>query len=65
PSYSNTLSLNAKLKKWSLTASLYEDKNPMGYTLVFDEEKNISTFTIVNFDRAVGGNLGVDYELVY
>jgi hypothetical protein len=37
----------------------------MGYTLVFDEEKNISTFTIVNFDRAVGGNLGVDYELVY
>lgn len=65
PSYSNTLALNAKLKKWSLTASLYEDKNPMGYTLVFDEEKNISTFTIVNFDRAVGGNLGVDYELVY
>ncbi|MCA6068005.1 outer membrane beta-barrel family protein [Chryseobacterium sp. RG1] len=63
PSYSNTFTLNAKLKKWSITASFYESKNPMGYTLVFDEAKNISTFMIVNFDKEIGGNIGVDYEL--
>lgn len=63
PSYSNTVTLNAKLKKWSITASVYEDKNPMGYTLVFDEAKNISTFMIVNFDKEIGGNLSADYEL--
>ncbi|MCJ8152753.1 outer membrane beta-barrel family protein [Chryseobacterium sp. SSA4.19] len=65
PCYSNTITLNAKLKKWSLTASYYEDKNPMGNTLVFDEAKNISTFTIVNFDKEIGSSLGVDYELIY
>ncbi|KIC63754.1 outer membrane beta-barrel family protein [Chryseobacterium taiwanense] len=64
PSYTNTFTLSAKLKKWSVTASFYESKNPMGYTLVFDEAKNISTFKIVNFDKEIGGNLGVDYELI-
>ena len=65
PSYSNTLTLLAKLHQWSLTASVYHDKNPIGYTLVYDDTKNISTFTAINFDKAKGANLGIDYELTY
>ncbi len=65
PSYSNTLTLSAKLGWWSLTASVYHDKNPIGYTLVYNETKNMSTFTPINFNKAEGANLGIDYELTY
>lgn len=61
PTYSNTLSLSMNLKKWSLNASIYSSKNPMGYTLVYDESRNISTFSIVNFEKELGASLGLDF----
>jgi len=60
PTYTNTISLNANLKKISLNASAYSSKNPLGYTLVYDDEKNISKFTAVNFDKEMGVSLGID-----
>lgn len=60
PTYTNTLSFNTSLKKWSVNASVYTSKDPMGYTLVYDDEKNISRFTLINFDKEIGANLGVD-----
>ena len=60
PTYTNTLSFNTSLKKWSVNASVYTSKNPMGYTLVYDDEKNISRFTLINFDKEIGASLGVD-----
>ncbi|WP_445430836.1 TonB-dependent receptor domain-containing protein [Chryseobacterium indoltheticum] len=60
PTYTNTLSFNTSLKKWSVNASVYTSKNPMGYTLVYDDEKNISKFTLINFDKEIGASLGVD-----
>jgi len=60
PTYTHTLSFNSNLKKWSVNASVYTSKNPMGYTLVYDDEKNISRFTLINFDKEIGASLGVD-----
>lgn len=60
PTYTNTLSFSTSLKKWSVNASVYTSKNPMGYTLVYDDEKNISKFTLINFDKEIGASLGVD-----
>jgi hypothetical protein len=60
PTYTNTLSFTTSLKKWSLNASVYTSKNPMGYTLVYDDTKNISKFTLINFEKEMGASLGVD-----
>lgn len=60
PTYTNTLSFTTSLKKWSLNASVYTSKNPMGYTLVYDDAKNISKFTLINFEKEIGASLGVD-----
>lgn len=60
PTYTNTLSFNSNLKKWSVNASVYTSKNPTGYTLVYDDEKNISRFMLINFDKEIGASLGVD-----
>ncbi len=60
PTYTNTISLTANLKKISVNASAYTSKNPLGYTLVYDDEKNISKFTAVNFDKEMGISLGID-----
>lgn len=61
PTYTNTLSFNTSLKKWSVNASVYTSKNPMGYTLVYDDAKNISKFTLINFDKEMGASIGVDF----
>lgn len=60
PTYTNTISFNTSLKKWSINASVYTSKNPMGYTLVYDEAKNISKFSLINFEKEMGASLGVD-----
>jgi len=60
PTYTNTISFSANLKKISVNASAYKSKNPLGYTLVYDEAKNISKFTAVNFDKEMGVSLGID-----
>ncbi len=62
PTYTNTLSFSAGFEKWSMNASVYSARNPMGYTLVYDENLNISKFTMVNFDKELGANLGVDFS---
>ncbi|SDF91200.1 outer membrane beta-barrel family protein [Epilithonimonas hungarica] len=60
PTYTNTISFSANLKKISVNASAYKSKNPLGYTLIYDDEKNISKFTAVNFDKEMGVSLGID-----
>lgn len=65
PSYTNTISASANLKKWSLNASVYESKNPIGFGLFYDETKNISKFTTQNFDKEIGASLGVDVPFEY
>lgn len=61
PTYSNTVSFAMNINKWSLNASVYSSKNPMGYTLVYDENSHISKFTMVNFEKELGANVGLDY----
>lgn len=61
PTYTNTISFTSNLKKWSLNASFYTSKNPISYTLVYDESRNISKFTMVNFDKEFGTNIGLDF----
>ena len=65
PTYTNTISANANLKKWAINASLYESKNPMGFSLVYDENKKISKFTTLNFEKEVGASLGLDVPFEY
>lgn len=65
PSYTNTISANANLKKWALNASVYETKNPMGFSLLYDETKNISKFTTINFEKEIGASLGLDIPFEY
>lgn len=60
PTYTNTISASANLKKWALNASFYESKNPIGFGLFYDVTKNISKFTTQNFDKEIGASLGVD-----
>ncbi|WP_294273517.1 outer membrane beta-barrel family protein [uncultured Chryseobacterium sp.] len=63
PTYTHTVSFSTNLKKWSFNASVYTSKNPMGYTLVYDETSHISKFTAVNFDKASGSSISVDYPI--
>lgn len=65
PTYTNTISASVNLKKWALNASYYESKSPTGYNLVYVEDKNISKFTSLNFDKEIGANLGVDVSFKY
>lgn len=60
PTYTNTITFTTNLKKISLNASAYNSKNPIGYTLVYDEVRNISKFQPVNFDKEMGVSLGID-----
>lgn len=60
PTYTNTLTITTNLNKISVNASAYKSKNPLGYTLVYDDDRNISKFTAVNFDKESGVSLGVD-----
>ena len=60
PTYTNTLTFTTNLNKISVNASAYTSKNPLGYTLVYDDEKNISKFTAVNFEKESGVSLGLD-----
>ncbi|OAH73127.1 hypothetical protein AXA65_08650 [Chryseobacterium sp. FP211-J200] len=63
PTYTNTLTFTTNLNKISVNASAYSSKNPLGYTLVYDDDRNISKFTAVNFDKESGVSLGVDVPL--
>ena len=65
PTYTNTVSANVNLKKWALNASVYESKNPMGFSLVYDEIKNLSIFTTLNFEKETGASLGLDVPFEY
>lgn len=65
PTYTNTLSASVSLKKWALNASVYESKNPMGFSLVYVEDKNISKFTTLNFEKEIGASLGLDVPFEY
>ena len=61
PTYTHTLTLTGSLNKIGLNANFYHSKNPMGYTLVFNENNAISQFTIVNFEKDLGLSFSVDY----
>lgn len=63
PTYTNTVSFATNLKKWSLNASFYTSKNPIGTTLVYDESRNISKFTMINFEKEFGTNIGLDFPI--
>ncbi|WP_282628556.1 outer membrane beta-barrel family protein [Empedobacter sedimenti] len=65
PTYTNTISANYALKNWSFTVSYYQSKNPLGYTLVYDDSRNISTFTSVNFDKEKNYSFGIDAPFQY
>jgi hypothetical protein len=65
PTYTNTLSVSVNLKKWALNASVYQSKNPMGFSLVYVEDKNISKFTTLNFEKETGASLGLDVPFEY
>jgi hypothetical protein len=65
PTYTNTISASANLKKWALNVSYYQSKNPTGYNLVYVENQNISKFTNLNFDKEIGANFGVDVPFKY
>lgn len=32
----------------------------MGYTLVYNDVKNVSTFSLINFEKEIGASLGLD-----
>lgn len=60
PTYTNTVTGNIALNKWAINASFYQSKNLMGYTLVYDDKSDISTFTAVNFEKENGYSVGLD-----
>ncbi|WP_407402406.1 TonB-dependent receptor domain-containing protein [Chryseobacterium sp.] len=61
PTYTHTFSFSSQFKKWSINASYYISKNASGFTLVYDENRNISKFTTVNFEKELGANIGLDF----
>lgn len=65
PTYTSTITATANLKKWTLSASVYQSKDPIGFGLFYDETRNISKFTTKNFDREIGASFGVDVPLEY
>lgn len=65
PSYTNEVSASVNLKKWALNASVYQVKNPIGFGLFYNENKNISQFTTKNFDKESGASLGLDVPFEY
>lgn len=65
PTYTETITANANLKKLALNASVYHSKNPMGFSLVYDENRNISKFTTLNFEKEIGASLGLDVPFEY
>lgn len=65
PAYTNTFSLSANVKKWSVNASLYHTKNPMGFGLFYDEATNISRFTVKNFAKEMGASVSLDVPFEY
>ncbi len=65
PSYTNEVSASLDLKKLAINASVYQIKNPIGFGLFYDEDKNISKFTTKNFDKESGASLGLDVPFEY
>lgn len=65
PTYTNTISASANLEKWALNASVYQSKNPIGFGLFYDENKNVSKFTTQNFEKEIGASLGLDIPFEY
>ena len=65
PTYTNTISASANLKKWALNASIYQSDNPIGFGLFYDENKDISKFTTKNFENEHGASLGLDVPFQY
>ncbi len=63
PTFTDTFTANYTINDWSVTASAYRSKNPVGYTLVYDSVRNVSRFTVVNFDRDSGVSLGMDFPV--
>lgn len=65
PTYTNTFSANYSLKKWNMSVTYYQSKNPMNYTLIYDVVRNISTFTTVNFEKEKNISVGLDVPFEY
>ena len=65
PTYTNTFSVNYSLKKWNMSVTYYQSKNPMNYTLIYDDVRNISTFTTVNFEKEKNISVGLDVPFEY
>lgn len=65
PTYTNTYTANYSYKKWALNITYYQSKNPMNYTLVYDDFRNISTFTTVNFEKEKNISIGLDVPFEY
>ncbi|MGV0830369.1 TonB-dependent receptor domain-containing protein [Empedobacter brevis] len=65
PTYANIFTVNYSIKKWALSTSFYQSKNPLGYTLVYDDIRNISTFTAVNFDKEMNYSISLDVPFQY
>ena len=65
PTYTHTISATANIKKWPVNASVYKSKNPQGFSLVYEEDRNISKFTNLNFEKETGASIGVDVPFEY
>ena len=65
PTYIDTFSANYSLKKWNMNVTYYQSKNPMNYTLIYDDVRNISTFTTVNFEKEKNISVGLDVPFEY
>lgn len=65
PTYTDTFSANYSLKKWNMNVTYYQSKNPMNYTLIYDDVRNISTFTTINFEKEKNISVALDVPFEY
>jgi len=65
PTYTNTISASVNLKKWAISASVYDSKDTMGFGLFYNENEDISKFTTQNFEKEIGASLGLDVPFEY
>lgn len=65
PTYTDTFSANYSLKKWNMNVTYYQSKNPMNYTLIYNDVRNISTFTTINFEKEKNISVALDVPFEY
>jgi hypothetical protein len=63
PAFVDEISSTFQYHDKSVKLSLYQVKNPVYNSFLFDKERNIMTFKDINFDKETG--LNVDFELPF